>query len=145
MGKGFHYPTLFCVNYLFLSLCNYSSQFTSCNWCFLSIHFPKWDHSSSTFIPETLIMCAHYANSFIKDLWIVKYIYSTLQTGNSFRIKMKVKVTQSCPIHCNSMHFTVQCMEFHTVQCMEFFRPKQWSGFPSPWDLPNPGIKPRSL
>ena len=90
-------------------------------------------------------MCAHYANSFIKDLWIVKHIYSTLQTGNSFRIKMKVKVTQSCPIHCNSMHFTVQCMEFHTVQCMEIFKPKQWSGFPSPWDLPNPVIKPRSL
>ena len=29
---------------------------------------------------------------------------------------------------------------------MEFFRPKYWSGlpFPSPGDLPNPGIKPRS-
>ena len=29
---------------------------------------------------------------------------------------------------------------------MEFSRPKYWSGqpFPSPGDLPNPGIKPRS-
>ena len=30
---------------------------------------------------------------------------------------------------------------------MEFSRPEYWSGlpFPSPWDLPNPGIKPTSL
>jgi len=29
---------------------------------------------------------------------------------------------------------------------VEFFRPKYWSGlpFPSPRDLPNPGIEPRS-
>ena len=30
---------------------------------------------------------------------------------------------------------------------MEFSRSEYWSGktFPSPWDLPNPGIEPRSL
>ena len=27
---------------------------------------------------------------------------------------------------------------------MEFSRPEYWRGFPSPGDLPNPGIKPRS-
>ena len=34
-----------------------------------------------------------------------------------------------------------------TTQSMEFFRPEYWSGkpFPSPGDLPNPGIEPRSL
>ena len=33
-----------------------------------------------------------------------------------------------------------------TVQSMEFSRPEYWSGepFPSPGDLPNPGIEPRS-
>ena len=33
-----------------------------------------------------------------------------------------------------------------TTQSMEFSRPEYWSGepFPSPGDLPNPGIKPRS-
>ena len=42
----------------------------------------------------------------------------------------KVKVTQSCPIHCTPV---------------EFSRPEYWSGqpFPSPGDRPNPGIKPR--
>ena len=34
-----------------------------------------------------------------------------------------------------------------TIQSMEFSRPEYWSGylFPSPGDLPNPGIEPRSL
>ena len=33
-----------------------------------------------------------------------------------------------------------------TRQSMEFSRPEYWSGwpFPSPGDLPNPGIEPRS-
>ena len=33
-----------------------------------------------------------------------------------------------------------------TIQSMEFSRPECWSGYPipSPGDLPNPGIKPRS-
>ena len=33
-----------------------------------------------------------------------------------------------------------------TIQSMEFSRPEYWSGytFPSPRDLPNPGIKPRA-
>ena len=33
-----------------------------------------------------------------------------------------------------------------TIQSMEFSRPEYWSGspFPSPKDLPNPGIEPRS-
>ena len=33
-----------------------------------------------------------------------------------------------------------------TIQCIEFSRPEYWSGlpFPSPGDLPNPGMEPRS-
>ena len=43
---------------------------------------------------------------------------------------LKVKVAQSCL----------------TIQSMEFSSPEYWSGypFPSPGDLPNPRIKPRS-
>ena len=49
---------------------------------------------------------------------------------------MKVKVAQSCPTLCNPMDYTV-----HGI-----LQPEYWSGqpFPSPGDLPNPGIKPRS-
>ena len=33
-----------------------------------------------------------------------------------------------------------------TIQCMEFTRPEYWNGqpFPSPGDLPDPGVEPRS-
>ena len=49
---------------------------------------------------------------------------------------MKVKVTQSCLIFCNPW----------TIQSMEFSRPEYWSTepFPSPGDLPDPGIEPGS-
>ena len=49
--------------------------------------------------------------------------------------KLKVKVAQSC------LFVTPR-----TIESMEFSRPEYWSGwpFPSPGDLPNPGIKPRS-
>ena len=46
------------------------------------------------------------------------------------------KLTQLCPTLCDP----------RTIQSMEFSRPEYWSGypFPSPGDLPNPGIEPRS-
>ena len=48
--------------------------------------------------------------------------------------RKKVKVAQLCLTLCNPMDLS-----------MEFSRPEYWSGqpFPSPVDLPNPGIKPR--
>ena len=47
----------------------------------------------------------------------------------------EVKVAQSCSTLCNTMERIV----------LEFSRPEYWSGspFPSPGDLPNPGIEPR--
>ena len=49
---------------------------------------------------------------------------------------LKVKVTQLYPTLCDPL----------TIQPMEFSRPEYWSGqpFPSPPDLPNPGIETRS-
>ena len=49
----------------------------------------------------------------------------------------EVKVTWLCPTLCESMDCTVH----------EFSRPEYWSGelFPSPGNLPNPGIQSRSL
>ena len=48
----------------------------------------------------------------------------------------EVKVTQSCPIPCDSMDCTVQGI----LQT----RILKWVAFPSSEDLPNPGIEPRS-
>ena len=53
-----------------------------------------------------------------------------------------VLVIQSCPTLCNLM----QCSPPSSSLYMEFSRQEYWSGlsFPSPGDLPNPGIEPRS-
>ena len=52
---------------------------------------------------------------------------------------MKVLVAQSCPTLCNSM-------DCSPPLSMGFSRQEYWSGlpFPSPGDLPDPGIEPRS-
>ena len=60
--------------------------------------------------------------------------YSCLK--NPMNMSGWVKVAQSCLTLCNPW----------TIQSMEFSRPEYQSGkpFPSPGNLPNPGIKPRS-
>ena len=50
-------------------------------------------------------------------------------------MKMKVKVTQSRPTLCDPMDYTV-----HGILQARIL---EWVAFPSPGDLPNPGIKPR--
>ena len=52
-------------------------------------------------------------------------------------LKLKMKVAQLCSTLCDPTDY---------LQSMEFSRPEYWSEqpFPSPGDLPNPGIKPRS-
>ena len=54
---------------------------------------------------------------------------------------MKVKVTQWCPTFYDPM--AVACK---APLSMEFSRPEYWNGwpFPSPGNLPNPGIEPKS-
>ena len=53
--------------------------------------------------------------------------------------KVEVLVTQSCPALCNPLTVAHQA-----PLSMEFPRQEYWSKlpFPSPVDLPNPGIKP---
>ena len=53
-------------------------------------------------------------------------------------VKVERKVAQSCPTLCNPMD--------QASQSMGFSRQEYWSGvpLPSPRDLPNPGVEPRS-
>ena len=54
---------------------------------------------------------------------------------------MKVSVTQSCQTLCEPMDCNPPGSSVHGI-----LQAKYWSGlpFPSPGDLPDPGIKPRS-
>ena len=51
------------------------------------------------------------------------------------------EVAQSCSTLCNA----IDCIAYQAPPSMEFSRREYWSGlpFPSPGDLPNPGIEPR--
>ena len=51
-----------------------------------------------------------------------------------------------CHFSCFSLFLTSWTAAHQTPQSMEFSRQEHWSGlpFPSPGDLPNPGIKPGS-
>ena len=61
----------------------------------------------------------------------VEFSANALSVPTEMVMQSEVKVAQSCPTLCDPMNFS---------------RPEYWSGqpFPSPGDLPNPGIKPRS-
>ena len=56
--------------------------------------------------------------------------------------KSESEVTQSCPNVFDPMDY----IAYHASPSMEFSRQEYWSGlpFPSPEDLPDPGIKPGS-
>ena len=53
----------------------------------------------------------------------------------------EVKVTRSCPALCDHMDCSLPGSSVHGI-----LQARYWSGFPfpSPGDLPNPGIEPRS-
>ena len=58
-----------------------------------------------------------------------------------YHLKSESEVVQLCPTVCNSMDLAYQA-----PLSMDFSRQKYWSRlpFPSPRDLPDPGIEPRS-
>ena len=60
-------------------------------------------------------------------------------------LKAKVLVAQLCPILV--ILVTLWSVAHQASLSMEFSRQESWSGlpFPSPRDLPDPGIEPRSL
>ena len=51
------------------------------------------------------------------------------------------EITQSCPTLCDPMDWNLPGLSVHGISRQEY-----WSGlpFPSPGDLPDPGIEPRS-
>ena len=55
---------------------------------------------------------------------------------------MESEVAQSCPTLCDP----IDCVAYKAPLYMGFSRQEYWSGlpFPSPGDLPDPGIEPRS-
>ena len=70
----------------------------------------------------------------------VECAQANFQGIHAVRPEALMKVSESC------LSRVWRFVAPRTIQSMEFSRPEYWSGlpFPSPGDLPNPGIKPRS-
>ena len=63
------------------------------------------------------------------------HCYNGEGTSTSQVLRVSVLVTQSCQTLCNHMDYTV-----HGILQARIL---EWVAFPSPGDLPNPGIEPR--
>ena len=72
---------------------------------------------------------------FVENKGYHKVIYNCTRRSKS-------EVTQSCLTLCDPM----DCLAYKASLSMEFSRQEYWSGlpFPSPGDLPDPGIEPGS-
>jgi len=66
-----------------------------------------------------------------------------LMSKSRKKVKEESEVAQLCPTLCDPMDSSLH----QAPPSMGFSRQEYWSGlpFPSPGNLPNPGIKPRSL
>ena len=71
--------------------------------------------------------------------------HEIVEPGNNLSLKSDLslvsEVAQSCPTLCNPMDSSLPGSSVHGI-----FQAKvlEWVAFPSPGDLPNPGLEPRS-
>ena len=58
------------------------------------------------------------------------------------KVKMKVLIAQSCLTLCDPMDYSPPASSVHGILQVRIL---EWVAISSPGDLPDPGIKPRSL
>ena len=80
----------------------------------------------------------HFCQYLLNE-WIYSFLLSMI--FDAVHSESESKVAQSCPTLCDPMDCSPPGSSVHGILQQEY-----WSGlpFPSPGDLPNPGIKPRS-
>ena len=98
---------------------------------------PRWRQLS-----ELNVSQGSFGIPILKEFWMVFKHCLLKQTALLMDTKEGL-VTQMCPTLCNPMDY-IACQ---APLSMEFSRQEYWSGlpFPTPEDLPDPGIEPMSL
>ena len=99
-------------------------------------HDENWLGSTQSKIVEDLISSEPLASSHTSML-------NNTPTNAMIVLKAKLLVVQFCPALCDPIAWTIACQ---APLSMKFSRQEYWNGqpFPSPGDLPYPGIEPRS-
>ena len=79
----------------------------------------------------------------LRVLWTARRSNLSILKESTLTIHWKVKVKL---LSCVRLFATPRTVAYQAPQSMGFSRQEYWSGlpFPSPGDLPNPGIEPRS-
>ena len=86
-----------------------------------------------------------------RDLYKHRYNHKQINQKDQVIVSQLIKTASLIQVNtvlCYAQ--SLSCVQLFatpsTIQPVEFFRPEYWSGqpFPSPEDLPNPGIEPRS-
>ena len=85
-------------------------------------------------------VCCVFLLFYIFFLLIFEHLILKLQ------LKILIYLLRKLIVICENCSVMSNSVTPWTIQSMEFSRPEYWSRqpFPSPGDLPNPGIKPRS-
>ena len=88
---------------------------------------------------------ANYACNLYTENFNLTNIYLVLIMWQGLRFCGKVEESESVSCLVMSNSFGTPWTTAHQAPLsMEFSRQEYWSGLPSPGDLPNPGIEPRS-
>ena len=120
----------------YFSYLNYVFQIFLWNWLTVCWVFFKIVVFGLLYKKENIILVLSFTSSQKFSKWeLIHRVYEQL-------LFCCYLVVKSCPSFCDSM--TVACQD---PLSMEFFKQEYWSGwtFPSPGDLPDPGMEPKTL
>ena len=109
---------------------------TNSGCCLLSIRSPVKDCSFT-------YCCSSEMEIFYSFFFLVACDHCRSSNSTAVKVYLKVKVKSLSPVGVFATPWTVA---YQVSPFMGFSRQEYWSGvpFPSPGDLPNPGIKPES-
>ena len=121
-----------------LVLCTSIANFVTQN-MFLYASFQKIVNALTETHSRNRLSQIHISSSWLS---VIKKLPQYFWTGQNYSASMPVSsIAQSCPTLCNPMDSS---LSGSSVNGISQARILEWVAFPSPWDLPNPGVEPES-
>ena len=106
-----------------------------------SLPLPYWKRTCSWIghleIPQMVTLITACSTEFLLKVYFEQIIYSGLKQKAILK-GIHAKLLQSCPILCDPMDCSLPGYSVHGVLQAKIL---EWVAIPSPWRLPDPGIK----
>ena len=122
--------------------CSFDFHFCKISWCWNPFKTNKqtvWVKlNSPVWLFDSLLCSEFFSRTFVED----RCLFLAFLQAWEEEVLVWSEVAQSCPTLCNPMDSSLH----QAPASMGFSRQEYWSGlpFPSPGNLPDPGIEPRS-